>query len=109
MLDRGKLELMDSMISMQMVDFAGSETEVALVLQYTCGHLVHCDCAWAEEEESRIRDLVRMGAQEGIDVAVAGMVPVDSNFADTVRPVVQIAGEVDWDDYSTLHQEAGID
>lgn len=57
----------------------------------------------------RIHVLERMDDQAGIDEIDAGMAALGSNFADTVRPVVRMAEEVDLDDYKTLLRVAGID
>ena len=56
-----------------------------------------------------IHVLERMGAQRGTDEVDADMVVWGSSFADTVRPVVRMAEEVDLDDYRTLLQVAGTD
>jgi len=56
-----------------------------------------------------IHALVRMGVQQEIDEVDADIVALGSSSADTVRPVVRMAEEVDWDDYRTLLQVAGID
>jgi hypothetical protein len=50
-----------------------------------------------------------MGVQRGTDEVDADMVALGSSFADTVRPVVQMAEEVDLGDCRTLLQVAGID
>jgi hypothetical protein len=57
----------------------------------------------------RIHVLEHMGVQRGIGVVDADMVAWGSRFADTVLPVVQMAEEVDLDDYRTLLQVAGTD
>jgi hypothetical protein len=74
---------------------------------YTCDRWDHC--ALAEEEEIRIRAPVRMGVPRGTGVAAADTVALSSNFADTVRLVAQMAGEVDWGDYRTLLLVVGTD
>ena len=56
-----------------------------------------------------IHALVRMGVQQEIDEVDADIVALGSSSADTVRPVVRMAEEVDLDDYRTLLQVAGID
>ena len=56
-----------------------------------------------------IHALVRMGVQQEIDEVDADIVALGSSSADTVRPVVRMAEEVDSDDYRTLLQVAGID
>ena len=56
-----------------------------------------------------IHALEHMGVRQGIGEVDADIVALGSSSADTVRPVVRMAEEVDWDDYRTLLQVAGID